>query len=295
MIVEFTEDKLTDIVDFIHKNNNIDEYRIGYVGDTKEDIIESLENDFSDYPLKQSIYLDYINNDLNALFALDIDTVSNTIEVWGPFYGEKTTIDDLYLLWIALYTKYKDYNFNFFISESNKFANEFLTEKLKLKLDSKHIDVLKNIIKSELRDDKLPTNLSIKSNIYSHSIVKLHDELFKDSYLSGENLFRQIGKNDCGINILSLNNKKDIGYLYYSLSYEDNDIYIDYIGLADPYHGNGYSVFLMNSLFNSCNFNQFKSIRATVLSENYRALNFFKNYGFIEDKINILYKLKSNY
>nr|WP_275590386.1 GNAT family N-acetyltransferase [Mammaliicoccus sp. N-M50] len=127
---------------------------------------------------------------------------------------------------------------------------------------------------------------------YSENIISIHNTLFKDSYYNGEKLFSNLKKEEVKIYILEHDDFGDIGYLYCEKSDEDQEIYIDYIGIDLKYQGKYYSKELLYHLLKSVDRNKYKYIRTCVNSDNNKALNMFKKLNFNIEDSNISYTIR---
>ena len=63
---------------------------IGYCGESKEGIYDTLTSDFSDLELANSFLVAYQDEEIIGAIGLDIDLEDRSAEVWGPFVSKAT-------------------------------------------------------------------------------------------------------------------------------------------------------------------------------------------------------------
>lgn len=292
MIRKFEDSDFKNVVNFIYSNNKHSKSKIGYAGIVKDEIEETLKQDFSDLALHESIFLQTENEEIKVLFALDVDKESQNVEVWGPYYNDKTSIEDIDKVWqYILHSNFKGYKFLFFINKENEMGINFVDQYLKSDRQGEHVDLVYKL------DDKIDMyentkTVKVVEKEYSENIISIHNTLFKDSYYNGEKLFSNLKKEEVKIYILEHDDFGDIGYLYCEKSDEDQEIYIDYIGIDLKYQGKYYSKELLYHLLKSVDRNKYKYIRTCVNSDNNKALNMFKKLNYNIEDSNISYTIR---
>ncbi|WP_239772954.1 GNAT family N-acetyltransferase [Mammaliicoccus sp. I-M36] len=291
MIRKFKDSDFNNVVNYIYLRNKHSKTKIGYVGDVKSEIEKTLKQDFSDLSLNESIFILTEKEEIKVLFALDVDKENRSIEVWGPYYNDETSLEEMDKLWrYILDSNFNGYKFLFFINTENKIAIDFVDHYLKCNKQGEHVDLVYKL-NEKLEKHESIKNVKVVEKEYSENIVTIHNNLFKGSYYNGENLFSNLKKEEVKLDILEHDCFGEIGYLYCEKSDEDQEIYVDYIGIDLKYQGRHYSEDLMYHLLKSVDINKYKYIRTCVDSSNNRALNMFEKFNFDIEYTNLLYTI----
>ncbi|MCD3220952.1 GNAT family N-acetyltransferase [Mammaliicoccus sciuri] len=291
MIRKFKDSDFNNVVNYIYLRNKHSKTKIGYVGDVKSEIEKTLKQDFSDLSLNESIFILTEKEEIKVLFALDVDKENRSIEVWGPYYNDETSLEEMDKVWrYILDSNFNGYKFLFFINTENKIAIDFVDHYLKCNKQGEHVDLVYKL-NEKLEKHESIKNVKVVEKEYSENIVTIHNNLFKGSYYNGENLFSNLKKEEVKLDILEHDFFGEIGYLYCEKSDEDQEIYVDYIGIDLKYQGRHYSEELMYHLLKSIDINKYKYIRTCVDSSNNRALNMFEKFNFDIEYTNLLYTI----
>ena len=98
---------------------------IGYCGESKEEIYDTLTSDFSDLELAKSFLVAYQDEEIVGAIGLDIDLEDRSAEVWGPFvskgYMHEDFVNELWEKVTSLSASQVD-QYNFFFNVENTFA-----------------------------------------------------------------------------------------------------------------------------------------------------------------------------
>ncbi len=291
MIRKFKDSDFNNVVNYIYLRNKHSKTKIGYVGDVKNEIEKTLKQDFSDLSLNESIFILTEKEEIKVLFALDVDKENRSIEVWGPYYNDETSLEEMDKVWrYILDSNFNGYKFLFFINTENKIAIDFVDHYLKCNKQGEHVDLVYKL-NEKIEKYESMKNVKVVEKEYSENIVTIHNNLFKGSYYNGENLLSNLKKEEVKLYILEHDCFGEIGYLYCEKSDEDQEIYVDYIGIDLKYQGRHYSEVLMYHLLKSVDINKYKYIRTCVDSSNNRALNMFEKFNFDIEYTNLLYTI----
>ncbi len=291
MIRKFKDSDFNNVVNYIYLKNKHSKTKIGYVGDVKSEIEKTLKQDFSDLSLNESIFILTEKEEIKVLFALDVDKENRSIEVWGPYYNDESSLEEIGKVWrYILHSNFKRYKVLFFINKENKIGIDFVDHYLKCDKQGEHVDLVYKL-KDKIEKHESIKNVKVVEKEYSENIVTIHNNLFKGSYYNGENLFLNLKKEEAKLYILEHDCFGEIGYLYCEKSEEDQEIYVDYIGIDSKYQGRHYSEELVYHLLKSVDRNKYKYIRTCVDSSNNRALNMFEKFNFDIEYKNLLYTI----
>lgn len=129
---------IKDLAAFLENMNNDSSSHVGYCGEDREGIYQTLLDDFSDLDLSQSFAVAYDNGSIVGAIGLDIDKDRFSAEVWGPFISDK--IDDSYIVDKLLKTVISNSSIqlkhlSFFLNKENTRGKEFVLKHGELKED----------------------------------------------------------------------------------------------------------------------------------------------------------------
>src|SRR5690625_3037315 len=85
---------IKELATYIAEKNKDPQYHIGYCGQKKAEIEETMLNEFGDIPISDAFAVAYKNDQMIGAFGLDVDASRNSAEAWGPFINrdEKSQI-----------------------------------------------------------------------------------------------------------------------------------------------------------------------------------------------------------
>ena len=72
-------------------------HHVGYCGDEKEELLQTIIHDFSDIGWEQSFVATYENNNLIGLLGFDMDEVKKCAEIWGRLLSQRIGKKLLYI------------------------------------------------------------------------------------------------------------------------------------------------------------------------------------------------------
>ncbi|MFS0782663.1 GNAT family N-acetyltransferase [Bacillus sp. 1P06AnD] len=81
-------EKQRQMAAFIAERNNRDEHHVGYCGTNEEEILQTLQSEFSDIGLEECFSIVEQDGNIKALLGCDIDVLEKTAELWGPFVAD---------------------------------------------------------------------------------------------------------------------------------------------------------------------------------------------------------------
>jgi len=76
---------LEELASFLEVINKVENSHIGYCGENKKEIYDTLTNDFSDIDMEKSFVVAYDEDIIVGALGFDIDDETKSAEVWGPF------------------------------------------------------------------------------------------------------------------------------------------------------------------------------------------------------------------
>ena len=78
--------KIEEVAAFIANMNKDATHHVGYCGDEKEELLQTIIHDFSDIGWEQSFVATYENNNLIGLLGFDMDEVKEMCRDMGAVY-----------------------------------------------------------------------------------------------------------------------------------------------------------------------------------------------------------------
>ena len=89
--------KIEEVAAFIANMNKDATHHVGYCGDEKEELLQTIIHDFSDIGWEQSFVATYENNNLIGLLGFDVDEVKKCAEIWGRLLSQRIGKKLLYI------------------------------------------------------------------------------------------------------------------------------------------------------------------------------------------------------
>ncbi|WP_349407714.1 GNAT family N-acetyltransferase [Pseudalkalibacillus sp. SCS-8] len=291
MINFSTELDLETVSQFIARLNKQPEHHVGYCGDQPNEILHALFNDFSDFPLEQSMVAAYENDRMIGVLGIDIDEKTLEGELWGPFIVHENWIDvaSEMLRHLKRNSPISLKRLHGFYNVKNKRAHTFMKG---LDAAKKHTHAILKVT----RDTMLPmqqTNQEIieLTDDYFEDFSSLHDETFKDTYYSSQEIIERI--DDEKKVFIAVEQGKVLGYVYCEAtpSFAAGDIH--FIGVSPSYRKRGLGRSLMRkSLSFMFSFPEIDEIILCVGTRNEKAYNLYIQSGFTEEHRLVAYQLE---
>ncbi|GGJ28765.1 GNAT family N-acetyltransferase [Paenibacillus hunanensis] len=288
---------LEELCEFICNLNTIESHSIGYCGDNLIDIKNSLMNEFeAPYTWDKSFFLKKDESGIKTVIGLNIDEKEKVAEVWGP-YSKDINEDwekQYKELWKLIVIKYKNMieQYCFFCNVKNIRAQAFI-KSIGAQETGKHVVLeLKKVNLSSITRQTDPNISPIKFEDYSE-FKELHDELFANSYYTGEEIIRLINSDDQYKLFTYTDNDVFSGYLLCRV--DEFELYIEYIGVKDAFRRQGIGSKLVEYIqFKLFEYTYINSILVCINSNNYNSKRIFERSGFCLKEYNISYVLKND-
>jgi ribosomal protein S18 acetylase RimI-like enzyme len=278
------KENLEKIAEFIVAMNMRKENHIGYCGDNKKEILETLKEDF--LPNKSLMSLSD-EKEIVAVLGVDLDIENETAEIHGPFVDEKYGVNLALKLWnniLPLIPK-KINKANMFFNYKNSLAMEF-SNSLNFTFKSNEFVLSLN------REDRIENpsdGVRILKDDEKDEFIKLHDSIFSNTYYSGEMIVNKINSKN-GVYIYK--GKDEIqGYIHVEICPEAKQGNIEYLGVKPNSRGRGLGVKLLSMAIDFVFSND--SIMEIILCVNCdnEAIKLYKKCGFKEKNFLKFYQL----
>lgn len=264
---------------FLENMNNDSSSHVGYCGEAKEEIYQTLLQDFSDLDLSQSFAVASEEGRIVGAIGLDIDKDGFSAEVWGPFISDK--IDDPYvvdelLATVISYSSIQLKHISFFLNKENTRGKEFVlkhggVEKGQHSILLAHRDELEEIDVDEIEKYSPP---------YEQPFSALHEAAFPSTYYSANEILSR--QNDMNQLFIMTDDDPCIkGYVYIEAQPQHGTGSIEYIAVSIQNRKQGVGTKLIKfALANLFSFKEIEEISLCVEKENERALNLYRAAGF---------------
>lgn len=266
---------------FLEKMNNKPESHIGYCGEMKEEIANTLLHEFSDIDISQSFAVAYEKEEIIGALGLDLDRESKSAEVWGPYINNEMAYPGLAeALWKKAneLSHFQAKEFSFFVNEKNKFAQQFA---LKMQAIHKGNHLILKASRNDLGEINLEQVKSYELS-YKDSFRSLHKTAFPNTYFSAQEILNRLNDQN-QLLVMTDTNSTIKGYVYIEASPEHQEGKIEYIAVSDHYRKQGIGTQLLRAALTYLfAFNEIKEISLSVAKDNKKAIHLYKAAGFKE-------------
>ncbi len=279
---------LHQLASFLETINSVDASHIGYCGEEKEEIFDTLSHDFSDIDIEKSFVIAYEKDHIVGALGFDIDTERRSAEVWGPFV--ENGIDKLQIaddLWKALENAipFRLDEYQFFINDKNTFVKQFI----------RHLDGIEtghHLILTVERDHLLhrqDVDIVAYDSSFQKSFSELHHLAFPNTYYNSEQILSRISEDN--LLLIIQGNMELKGYVYVEASPLHGEGVIEYIAVSPDYRGKGLAKKLMKAaLHHLFSYDAVEEIALSVESTNKAAIGLYTDAGFRVKHTLVAYK-----
>lgn len=270
-----------EMAEFISNiNRHLDTY-IGYCGTDKNEIEETLLNDFSDFPLEQSFVSLKENGRLIGLLGIDMDQDTREGELWGPFIQHEDWDRMADLLWEQLLNQLpvqpiKIYGFYHIMNRNGK----RLMERHQGSKTGEHS--ILSISSYELEhDEKYLDSLQHISDEYHEDFITLHNACFPATYYSAEEILSRLNHEEKLF--VSVVNDELCGYVFCEANPVHGEGEIHYIAVSSSVRAKGIGrALLLKGLQFLFSFEEIQNISLCVNTDNLAAMKLYQSSGFKE-------------
>ena len=279
---------IQELAAFLEVINKDDTSHIGYCGEKKKEIFDTLSNDFSDLDIEKSFVVAYDRYDIVGALGFDLDEESKTAEVWGPFVENgQDYMDIANKLWQALQTSipFKIEEHLFFVNEKNTLARQFI----------EHINGIESghhqILRAERNSQTNSQDIHVKNYdaIFYQSFSALHALAFPNTYYSNEQILSRISE-DNRLFVIQHNDKIK-GYVYVEGNPTHGEGAIEYIAVSPEFRGQGIARKLMKAaLHHLFSYEGMEEINLSVGANNKAAIALYMASGFKKKHTMVAYK-----
>lgn len=283
------------VASFIAELNKDREHHVGYCGLKADELLHTLNHDFSDLPLDQSIITAYEDGELIGVLGIDVDESSKVGELWGPFVMHAGWDIVSVKMWSELVEPLSHValkEVKGFYNLSNARCDQFM-ERVGARKEEDHYSILQ-ITREDFKNKDVNTNslhLTEYTNNFYESFKKLHHQTFKQAYYSADEI---IGKVDAENKLFIMTEEETLlGYAFCETEAQFAEGDIHFIAVSPTARNRGVGKALINRcLAFMFSFQELDEIILCVNSSNKAALNIYLQAGFIEHNKLVSYELK---
>lgn len=260
---------------FLAEMNNKPTHHIGYCGEQTEEIVNTLENDFSDLEWSQSFKVAYEEDRIVGALGFDIDLEERSAEVWGPF----VLVDDLAEpLWKSLYKTVADQvdHFHFFYSGENELVKRFIATKGGIEKGKHVVLVAQKGVQASCVTGEI---VSYEASCWE-AFKTLHEEAFPKTYYDAETICSRLNEQN-ELLVLKADDQRIKGYVYIEADPAHGEGSIEYIDVSDAFRKQGIGTrLLQEALLRLFAFEEIDGIKLCVNASNTVAIGLYKAAGF---------------
>ncbi|MFA9559586.1 GNAT family N-acetyltransferase [Evansella sp. AB-rgal1] len=270
---------IRDIAFFLEEMNNKRSSHIGFCGEDRDEIYETLINDFSDLEISDSFVVAYKENSIVGALGLDIDTERNCADVWGPFVKENEDFPEIAEdLWRSILLKVpKEIDeFSFFLNKDNHLVEEFAVKHGGRNTGE---DLVLSINKENFtnKNRKEPVNYETS---FHNSFTRLHNQIFPNTYYDAKTIVSRLNRHN-RLFLVTESNDEIKGYVYSEANPQHKEGNIEYIAVSEAYRKQGIGYLLLTSALDHLfSFQEIEQITICVSKENKGAIQLYRSVGF---------------
>ncbi|ADU28917.1 GNAT family N-acetyltransferase [Evansella cellulosilytica] len=273
---------LEEIAAFIAGLNNDKKHHVAYCGTKKEEVLHTLQDDFSDLPLEKSIVAAYENNQLVGVLGLDIDASSNEGELWGPFVVHSDWQKVALLMWHHLLAQLAPFSLKTVFGFHNVHNKECDTFFLSLGGERENReDTILRITRNDIDSVEKNSTIIEYQDDFAEAFKKLHQDAFPNAYYSSDEIVSRLS--EYNKLFLVVVQERLVGYAYCEINTAFSEGDIHFIAVEKKARNKGVG----KSLVKEClafmySYEEINEITLCVNSNNHSAIKIYRSAGFKE-------------
>ncbi|TQS74204.1 GNAT family N-acetyltransferase [Ornithinibacillus gellani] len=271
--------ELEETADLIALLNRENTHHIGFCGQDKDEILDTLQHDFSDVDLDRSFAVMKKDGRITAALGLDINLDDGSAEMWGPFIRETDWQKTATLLWQDILKKVGTQvnTFHGYYHVDHTRAAAFM-QSIHAEAKDRH-----HTLTIHRKDFKCLSQQSVQELIPAQepAFQLLHDRTFPKAYYSGATILTR--RNEQQKIFYAEINGKLAGYVYVEGNPTFQEGNIEFIAVAPEFRGQGIGTKLVQRalqfLFDNL---QIEVVTLSVMEQLSGAIQLYKRAGFQE-------------
>ena len=271
--------KIEEVASFIASMHKDATQYVGYCGDEKEELLQTIIHDFSNIGWEKSFVVTYKNNKIIGVLGFDVDEVKKCAEIWGPFIKAENWEEVALHMWKELIEKmpfHIEKFYGFYHVENNNCAR--LMKDLHAKEQDQHsiFSLSHNIV-----EERSICNVEEALPKVFKQFISLHNNVFPNTYYEGNEIIERLS--DTNKLFVSMKNDKLEGYVYVEVNPEFQEANIEFIATAENSRRKGVGERLLQKAIQYIiSFQGMKEIELCLNTNNDRAMKLYKKVGFEE-------------
>lgn len=271
--------KIEEVASFIANMNKDATHHVGYCGEEKEELLQTIIHDFSDIGWEQSFVATYENNNLIGVLGFDVDEVKKCAEIWGPFILSANWEEVALHMWKELIEKvpvHIEKFYGFYHVENNNCAR--LMKDLHAK--EKELHSIFRLSNSGVKQHTICNVEEALPQVFE-PFIALHNNVFPNTYYDGNEIIERLS--DTNKLFVSMKNDKLEGYVYVEVNPEFQEANIEFIATAENSRRKGVGECLLQAAIHYIfSFQGMREIELCLNTNNDRAMKLYKKVGFEE-------------
>ncbi|WP_277584397.1 GNAT family N-acetyltransferase [Psychrobacillus antarcticus] len=269
---------LNELSSFLERINKENTSHIGYCGEKKKEISNTLSTDFSDIAIEKSFVVAYDKDNIVGALGFDIDVESRSAEVWGPFVKNGQSFFRIANdLWQVLETTIPFIleEYLFYVNEKNTFARKFIENNNGVE-NGYHLILRAD--KNSLTDGQ-DIHIKTYDSTFHKSFSALHSLAFPNTYYSSDQILSRMSEDN---RLLIIHYNYEIkGYVYVEANPLHGEGTIEYIAVSPVFRGQGIATKLMKAaLHHLFSYEGMAEIKLSVEANNNAAIALYTASGF---------------
>jgi ribosomal protein S18 acetylase RimI-like enzyme len=283
------QSEIHELATFISNLNQQSQHHVGFCGTEEDEIAHSMEDEFTDVPVKDAFFIARESDEIVGLLGFDIDLDKGSAEVWGPFiqHSDWSKIADQ--LWrVSMETLPGTiHTFQSFYNIKNQNGLSFADRLDFTKTSEETILTFNRESLHTLSHDTLQE----VSKEHESEMKALHDSLFPNAYYSGNEILHRVNEYK---RVFILEDQTGmLGYVYVEVEPQFGEGSIEFVGVKETVRGRGLGSRLISiGLRWLFSFPSVEEIVLCVNSKNDKAIHLYKKAGFQRVHLLTAYKWK---
>ncbi|KGX92269.1 hypothetical protein N781_17450 [Pontibacillus halophilus JSM 076056 = DSM 19796] len=265
-----------EVAQFIEEMNSSRRTHIGFCGDRHEEIMDALLQDFTDVIWSDAFVGVKEHGEWVAMCGIDFDETRGLGEIWGPFAKDESfhSYDKLISVLLHNFPK-KLHRVMVFPDIQNESVNSWAEQRGYTKLSE---ELIWTCTSEGYQSHQHELMLTEYKDVYYNALVSLHDKLFENAYLSGDEMVN--GFNEKHNIFLVVEHGQPVGYVYVEASPEHGEASIEFIGVESNHRHKGYGRVLLHGALDWAFQQGVSEVTLCVSMHNEGAMSLYEKVGF---------------
>ncbi|MBU9722886.1 MULTISPECIES: GNAT family N-acetyltransferase [Bacillaceae] len=270
------EEDILQVAELIAKLNKEKEHHIGYCGEDRDEIINTLETEFKDHLFENSFVIAERDEKMVGVLGFDGDLENQHAEIWGPFFSEAGWGKYVIHMWTKLQKLIPSEidTISLFPQKNNENCAQFANG---IGFEKQSEQTILVVRQEDV--DKVPSDRGTEINEFYEEVRALHDATFPGTYYNGDEIMGRI--NDLRKVFTLQEQGKLVGYIYVEAEPQFGEGSIEFFAVHEAYRGKGKGKELLQiGLKWLFSFEELDKITLCVNAGNDKAIRLYEHVGF---------------